>query len=201
MSKKRKNLFIMLLIAVLTIIMAVPVSATTTKQRKKASLKLFNKVYSTFPFGTESTYDYTLDINNDGYPEHIKYVEHAYDVSKTGNIIYIYTIDNKYKTRKYVFNDVTSTIYRSGKYLIFEKMDGKYKGHNKYTYKVYSVKNGKLKLVKNKKYSTVIYVGYFKNGKKCSYDTYYNVVGKLTRYTLKSSSYWSKLFNATRNFG
>ena len=56
MSKKRKNLFIMLLIAVLTIIMAVPVSATTTKQRKKASLKLFNKVYSTFPFGTESTY-------------------------------------------------------------------------------------------------------------------------------------------------
>lgn len=46
----------MLLIAVLTIIMAVPVSATTTKQRKKASLKLFNKVYSTFPFGTESTY-------------------------------------------------------------------------------------------------------------------------------------------------
>ena len=108
MSKKRRSVFIMLLV-VLTMVMAVPVSATTTKHRKKASLKLFNKVYS--------------------------------------------------------------------------------------------VKNGKLKLVKNKKYSTVTYVGYFKNGKKCSYDTYYNVVGKLTRYTLKSSSYWSKLFNATRNFG
>lgn len=205
MSKKRRSVFIMLLTVGLIIVMAVPVGATTYKQKYKASQKIFNSIYygrysNSYKFGSEvPCVSYDLDLNKDGYPEHIEYYSEVYDYSETGRLLIVYT-SYKNTVRRYVFKDVKSIIYRSGKYIAFEKMDGKYKGHNRYTYKVYRIQKGKLQLV-NKKFSSVTYVGYFKNGKRCSYDTYYSGVSKITRYALKSSNYWGKLFNATRNFG
>lgn len=75
MSRK-KRLFVLLISVILCFAMAVPVSAGTTyNQRKKASQKLFNAIYygkysKSYKLGSDC-YMYDMDINKDGYPEHV----------------------------------------------------------------------------------------------------------------------------------
>ena len=121
MSKKRKSLFIMLLIAVLTVVMAIPVSASTTRQKKKA----LKKTLLYYTHDKDSRYQsasknksYYVDINKDGYPDHVEYLTGP-GLGRMGKAVIIYTCDKKYKIRKYVFDGVSSKLYRTGKNIVW----------------------------------------------------------------------------------
>ena len=195
MSKKRESLFIMLLIAVLTVVMAIPVSASTTRQKKKAlkkSLLYYTHDKDSRYQSASKNKSYYVDINKDGYPDHVEYLTGP-GLGRMGKAVIIYTCDKKYKIRKYVFDGVSSKLYRTGKNIVFETFDG-YVGPRqpKYTYGVYTIKNGKMYV---NRYSMVSgpTTKYYKDGKRISYKTYRKFVKSLK--TFKDSSYWRSLCN------
>ena len=56
--------------------MVIPVSATSYKQKKISSYNIYNSIYygkysHDYKFGSDYLDTYDVDINNDGYPEHI----------------------------------------------------------------------------------------------------------------------------------
>lgn len=199
---KRRRLFTMILTVVLCFAMAVPVSAGTSyNQRKKASQKLFNAVYygkysKTYNFGSDC-YTYDTDINKDGWPEHI-----VKDLNSDTTVVYtIY----KNKIRRYVFKNASSPL-RYKKQLVISRyrlVENNYQCMYYITDTYYNIVKGKL--VANKS-QTLIEVddwendtkSYVKGGKEITMGTYHKLVNK--QKFLKSSNYWSKLFNATKNF-
>ena len=108
MSRK-KRLFVLLISVILCFAMAVPVSAGTTyNQRKKASQKLFNAIYygkysKSYKLGSDC-YMYDMDINKDGYPEHVV-------TNLDEDMCIIYTI-YKSKIRRYVFKNASVSRYK-----------------------------------------------------------------------------------------
>lgn len=199
MSRK-KRLFVLLISAILCFAMAVPVSAGTTyRQRKKASQKLFNAIYygkysKSYNLGSDC-YVYDMDINKDGYPEHVI-------TNLDEDMCIIYTI-YKSKIRRYVFKNASVSRYKK-QFLITTNYDNDDSGIQILESKFYNVVKGKLVSNPKQKLTDVndwlngYESKYLKAGKEISIDAYYKIFNKQKR--LKSSSYWSKLFNATKNF-
>ena len=92
--------------------MVIPVSATSYKQKKISSYNIYNSIYygkysHDYKFGSDYLDTYDVDINNDGYPEHIEYFfeDAAYKSGcESGNLTIVYT-SYKNKVRRYVFRD------------------------------------------------------------------------------------------------
>ena len=195
MSKKRKNVFIILLIALLTVVMVVPVSASTTGQKKKAlkkSLLYYTRDKDSRYRATPSKKSYSGEINKEGFPDHVEYLTGS-GLGRMGKAIIIYTCDKKYRIRKYVFDGVSSELYRTGKNIVFETFDGYVAPRRpKYSYGVYTIKNGKMYV---NRYSMVSgpTTKYYKNGKRISYKAYAKFVNSLKPF--KDSSYWRSLCN------
>lgn len=197
---KRRRLFTMILTVVLCIAMAVPVSAGTTySQRKKASQRIFKAIYygkysNNYKFGSEELSEYyDMDINKDGWPERVEYYPGR-------NLVIAYTC-YKNKVRRYVFKDAYPLRYKTQLVIGKTEDDG-------ITYSqiwhFYTIKKGVLKKdAKKSLFNHYWYIGsyntYSKAYKEISYSRLRKEVNKCKK--LAYNSYWSGLFNATRNFG
>lgn len=136
-----------------------------------------------------------MDINKDGYPEHVV-------TNLDEDMCIIYTI-YKSKIRRYVFKNASVSRYKK-QFLITTNYDNDDSGIQILESKFYNVVKGKLVSNPKQKLTDVndwlngYESKYLKAGKEISIDAYYKIFNKQKR--LKSSSYWSKLFNATKNF-
>lgn len=193
--------------------MVIPVSATSYKQKKISSYNIYNSIYygkysHDYKFGSDYLDTYDVDINNDGYPEHIEYFfeDAAYKSGcESGNLTIVYT-SYKNKVRRYVFRD--SFVRRYKKYLVINTCKNSNNGDISTAYiKYYSIKNGKL--VENKKIRHVYKFVYnsnndtyqefhYKAGKRISEKSYLKNYYK--QREIKSSPYWKRLFNSFRNY-
>lgn len=203
---RKRRVFTLLISVILCLTMAVPVSAGTSySQRYNAAQKMFNAIYfgkykGQYNYGTDYKYSYDLDINKDGWPEHI---DHYFN----REIVVIYT-SYKNTVRRYVFKNANEfRLYRYKNYLIMESLKLNADGSVANVIdKHYTIKKGKLsenkklrlrmKEMYNENGDEITY--YWKNNKRISEIAYNKNWNK--HKLVKSSSYWSKLFNATRNF-
>lgn len=196
MSRKRR-VFTLLISVILCLTMAVPVSAGTSySQRYNAAQKMFRAIYygkysHSYNYGTDYNYTYDMDINKDGYPEHIEYYFNR-------DLVLIFT-SYKGKVRRYVFKNSSVNRYKQSIVIYTHTSTGL--GRSKTTWKRYNIKKGKLIEDKNNRYVMIhdddLYL-YYKGGKALLPGNLFKYTGKLKE--LKSSSYWTKLFNATKNF-
>ena len=105
--------------------------------------------------------------------------------------------------RRYVFKNASVSRYKK-QFLITTNYDNDDSGIQILDSKFYNVVKGKLVSNPKQKLTDVndwlngYESKYLKAGKEISIDAYYKIFNKQKR--LKSSSYWSKLFNATKNF-